>query len=226
MRHWLLLPASTLLLAGFAHADTKSDKLAKIFDQETIGADVAWLENITGPARNTYGKTKIYKVDGCEITATTVKGTIDALRMEITPTCTFDLAAVLPRFEGKLPPLEKLTFGAFDALTPGAGRFYADCLDQCGNAADPVVIEHWSGGRPDRVIEVMLEVAQVSDATLAAADAWRKAMREGESKDWVIKRQFNCSNKYDELAHKVFRDIPITAITVGWQLEPPACGES
>jgi hypothetical protein len=51
-------------------------------------------------------------------------------------------------------------------------------------------------------------------------------MEANEGVDWVVERKFNCQgSKYDALARKVFKNIKITAITVGYAIDmkTPLC---
>ena len=221
----LLAIASTVILLTVSDTASaaKPVKLAQVFDPEMINADVAYFERVTGPARNTYGDTKIYKVGGCEVTATVAAGSVRSVRIDLSPKCTFNINKFLPNFSGKFPPTHTLTFGKFDSLTGGNGQFYADCLAQCGNAADPVIYVHWYGSRADLVLEVMLEVVQVSGPALSAADTWQAAMGKAEDEDWIIDAKFNCTRKYDAIAHQAFRDVTITAITIGYDIQAPRC---
>lgn len=221
----LLAIASALVLlsASSAVPAAKPIKLVQVFDPDMINADVAYFEQVTGPARNTYGDTKIYKVGGCEVTATIAVGSVRSLRINLNPQCTFNINKFLPNFSGKFPPTHALTFGEFDSLTGGNGQFYADCLTLCGNAADPVIYEHWYGSRADRVLEVMLETTQVSGPALSAADTWQSAMSKAEGEDWVVDAKFNCTRKYDAIAHQPFREVTITAITIGYDVQAPRC---
>ena len=224
-RFQLLVAASAvaMLAANSAASAAKPVNIAQVFDPEMIDADVAYFERVTGPARNTYDDTKIYKVDGCEITATVAGGSIRSLRMDLSPQCTFNLNKFLPNFADKFPSPHTMTFGKFDSVTGGNGQFYADCLTQCGNAADPVIYEHWYGSRADLVLEVMLEAVQVGGPVLSAADTWHAAMEKAEGEDWVVDAKFNCTRKYDAIAHRAFRDVTISAITIGYDVQAPHC---
>ena len=213
----------TMLAASDTASAAKPAKLAHVFDPEMIGADVAYFERITGPARNTDENTKIYKMDGCEVTSTIADGAVRSLRVDLSPKCTFNLNMFLPNFSGKFPSTHAMTFGKFDSVTGGNGKFYADCLTQCGNAADPGIYEHWYGSRADLVLEVMLEAVQVSGPALSAADTWQVAMEKTEGENWVVDAKFNCTRQYDAIAHRAFRNVTISAITVGYDIQTPRC---
>lgn len=196
----------------------KQAKLAQVFDPEMIGADVAYFEQVTGPAWQTYGDTKYYKVDGCEVTATIAGGSIRSLGMRnLSSQCTFNLDKFLPNFAGKLPSPHSMTFGEFDSATGMSGQFYADCLGNCGNASDPVVYEHWYGSRADQNLEVVLGVVLVGDG-IAASMTWEDAMEKVEGRYWIIDKQFNYTRKYDAVAHQAFQNVRISKITIGYDL--------
>lgn len=196
-------------------------KLDQVFDGEMLGVDVPYFEQVTGLAKHTYANSKVYKVEGCEVTANTDANTIRSLRIDLSAKCTFDLNKFLNVSSGKFPAPHLMTFGQFEALY-GSGHFMADCLSFCGNAADPVVYEHWDGSSANGYTEVMLEVVQNGDG-LDAANKWRDTMEKTESKDWTESGKFNCHKKYDIFAHELFKNIKITAITIGKDIEKPSC---
>jgi hypothetical protein len=134
---------STMLFAAPAIAAPRPAKamqggrLARVFVPDMLTADLPYLEHITGPAWRTSGNSKVYKVDGCEVSATVDNGSVHTLGLVLGPKCTFDLSKFIA---GKFPRLHTMTFGQFEALTDG-GRswFMAPCLSNCGNLADPMV---------------------------------------------------------------------------------------
>lgn len=224
VRNSLIVAAVAIAVTHGAAAQSKKSKLARVFDPEMISADLAYFEQVTGPARNTYRNRKTYKVDSCKVTATIFNSSVRSLHLDLSPKCTFNLNRFLPNFHGKFPAPHIMTFGQFDAVSGGNGQFMADCLTMCGNAADPVVYEYWYGSRADLMLEVLLEVVQVSGPALSAADKWQDAMERSEGQDWVIDTKFNCSRtKYDQVAHQAFRGVTISAITIGYDIKVPRC---
>lgn len=204
-----------LLLSFDAHAQ-KASKLQKLFRIDMIGADVAYFEQFSGLARNTYDDTKIYVVSGCEVTANISNGTVRNLHISVSPTCTFDLNRLLPNFDNSFPPLIKLTFGQFDKLTGNRGTYLADCVMDCGNAADPLVYEHWYGSRADGVLEIMLESTSLP--------SWSEQMKAEQTKEWIWDGHYNCMpNKYQAIARNDMKNIKIDGITVGYDIKTPKC---
>jgi len=214
-----LVLTATLFAASSAGSAAQATKLALVFDPEMIDANVAYFEQVTGPARKTYGNTRSYKVDGCDVEATIARGSIRSLRMVLSPRCTFDLNKFLPNFSGRFPAAHAITFGTFDTITRGTGRFYSDCITGCGNAADPTVMEHWSGSRADLFFEIMLEVVLANGPAIDASRAWYSAMEKIEGEQWVMDGKWNCTRKHDALARRAFRDITISSITIGYDVE-------
>lgn len=209
-----LILALYMLLSSSAFS---SENLNKIFDPEMIGANLAYLEKITGPARNTYNhrekvKTNIYKIDDCEVTADISDEKIDALGIEkLSSKCTFNLKSFLPNLDHqKLPPLYDMTFGQFDTIT-GNVKYTAGCLMDCGNLADPVVYGNWEGSHADLFFELQLTGP-------GGGGEWTDAMVKGEGEDWVREGKYNCSDKYNDMARKQNKDTKITSAIIGFGL--------
>jgi hypothetical protein len=98
---------------------TRNTKLERVFDPEMLGADVAYFEQVTGPARNTYRDgTKIYKIGDCEVTAAITGGSITSLGMGLSPQCTFDLNKFLSNSSDQFPFPHTMTFGKFNPDCP------------------------------------------------------------------------------------------------------------
>lgn len=204
---------------------SEPSKLRQVFDPEILFSDVAYLEHIIGsPAKNTYDNYRIYKVDGCEVEATISEGTVRSLHIDLSPNCTFDLNAFLPSRSNTFPTTHLMTFGQFNSTNESQGyiNIYASCLTGCGNAADPVIYEHWEGPRAYGQLEIMLEVVQI-DSAWKAAEKWKEKMVKAEGHEWVEERKFNCTQKYETVAQQAFQDVTISAITVGYDISLPQC---
>lgn len=216
--------ALAMLTASSAAFAAKPIRLEQVFDPDMINVDVAYFERVTGPARNTLGEeAKLYNVDGCHVIANISGGTVRSLVVHVSPECTFDINKFLPSFSGKFPPVHTLTFGKFDSITGGDGRFYADCFGACGNNGGNEVKEHWGGSKFHDYLHVMLHVEIYRGSGKSAADKWEASMEKAEGFKWVYGAKFNCTDKYDAIAHQLFRDVTITAITIGRDVEPPYC---
>ena len=219
----------TSLLASTG-AVAQQDALNKIFTADMLKADRAYLEQFTGPARNTYesaaGTRRVYKLGECEVGAYFDENVVLALRLDLTPQCSFDLNRFVRPREGRFPPANAMKFGDFDTAMNGGGQYHADCLFLCGNAAESVVFQDWTGVQADNWLVVRLEVPLREDPAIDAGFAWREAMA-GEDEDWRIDARFNCTDRYDARAHDAFRNVQVSAITVGYFLpELTTCPDS
>lgn len=224
-----IITPAMLILSILSTNVFAGDKLEKIFNSEMIGANLPYLEKITGPAKNTFSyeknqKTNTYKVESCEVTVRVSNGTVQSLGLKnLSKKCTFDLNNFVPNVGGgKLPPLHNMTFGQFDIFT-GNGKYTADCLMSCGNAADPVAYENWQASRADGGFDIELGVVLASDSAIDASNKWRNAMLKDEGEDWIIDTKFNCSNKYNSIAQKAFKNVKITSATIGFGLTVNEC---
>lgn len=199
--------------------------LADVVRLEMLRADVGYFEHVAGPPWKRNEKFRIYKVAGCLVTAGVDSGEVISIKVGLSPKCSFDLQSLVPNLDAKVPSTAyQLTFGKFDQLSRGGGQFYSDCITDCGNAADPFVWQHWQGSRADSSIEVLLEVVVAGDQAVEAASELAKLMLAEHGEQWVWDGKFNCGNgKFDKAAHLLFKDVRITAITVGYDIRPSLC---
>lgn len=193
--------------------------LARIFQRSMLGAQIAYLERLTGPARNVDGTTRTYVVNGCEIIVTVEKGAVRSLGLpSLSPKCTVSLADF--GFDGPLP--NQATFGMFDELGFKT-RYTADCLRSCGNAYDPSVYATVSTPHANGFLTFRVGAVQSSDQALDAADEWERAMEAAEGEDWLIEARFNCTDRYDKVAARALRNVRVTSVEVGSFDEGEAC---
>ena len=185
--------------------------LGAIFQRDMIGAQVTYLETFTGPARDVAGPSRVYVVDSCEISATIVDNRVQALGIPtLSPRCTVSLKPF--GFDGPLPHLG--TFGEFQKIGYET-RYTADCLRSCGNAADPVVYATVQTPHANGFIGFRVGAAQVSSQALDAAGKWEDGMLADHGEDWVIDAKFNCTDRYDPIATRLFKNVRISSLEVG-----------
>lgn len=224
--HLLAIASAVALLttSGIASA-VKPIKLSQVFDPDMIDANLAYFERLVGPARNTYGDTNHYMVGDCLVQARILGGTVRSLSLFVSPKCTFDLNKFLPNFSSRFPPAHNLTFGKVDSITEGTNRFYADCLGICGNSADNYVYQYWEGSKHHGYYQVIFAESNVTGPARAARDKWQDAMEKAEGYKWIEKTKFNCTDKYDAIAHQLYKDIRVSSITIGRDLEVGGCSK-
>ena len=158
-------------------AGPPSARLAQVFTPDMLGANVAYLETITGPAFKTEGATRIYKLDGCTVIVGAAKSRIENLGIQgYGGRCSFPIAQYFAGgYDHPVPNLP-----TFADIQAGLGGDYgADCLTLCGNAADPVVSLTYHGSHADNFNDLVAEVSIGDDATLTPPVADRKVLHLG-----------------------------------------------
>lgn len=214
--------AIALLLLGSQQSSVfaagKPSKISQIFAADMLEAKVAQFEEVAGPASKVLHEAqierRIYRVERCEVEATVGVGAVRSLHLKLNDRCTFDLTSLFAARQ-QLPTVSKLTFGDVErAIRPG--KMAAVCLLPCGKGHRSAVYEHIEGSQADKFVDAILEVGLVDPAAIRAASDWEKSMQDGSGEDYVKGTQFNCDERYDELAHKLFDNIRITAIRIGY----------
>lgn len=204
-----------ILLAGASA--TQAATVKEVFNGDMLGTNQRYFESIAGVPRESFGNDHIFRVQNCQITATIGNGKVTALRMDLAKGCQPDLQSFIGEDAPKVG--QPITPGAF-----GRGlRYTADCLSQCGNAADPSAYALWSAPRSSGAVEVLLEMVLVDGKALDAADQWETQMKEAAGEDYVMNTKFNCETRFDKVAEAAFQDVPATAITIGYDLPTQRC---
>lgn len=210
----LSLVLSAVLSVGVAQA-AYAGKLDEIFTRDMIGADIAYLQQFTGVPRTTLdGLFREYKVGQCTVTVYGEK-IVTSLELEVSPKCTFDLGKMIDGAPNK-EWAHQLTMG----WAEGA-HFSSDCIYMCGNAVDPSVYATLEGPRANGFLQIQLQVVLDEDKASDAADQWREHMVAKEGEDYVMETLFNKSNKYDDIAVRLFRDVPVRKIRIGYDIPEP-----
>lgn len=217
----LLTIGSTLALACLPMIAQANATVAQVFNGEMLGTNLKYFESVAGVARTSFGDKHTYKVQGCEITADATGGSINDLRLELSPTCKADLGSFIGTFAP--PANQPLTFAALHESTGGPLEFYADCLTMCGNAFDPSVYALWEGPRAVGFTQVLVEAILIDDEAIAASQKWADEMKKRKGDDFVIDNKYNCERSFDPVALQSFKLVAITAVTLGTQLTKPGC---
>jgi len=204
-----------LLMAGGSIAQAAT--VQEVFNGKMLGKSQAHFEAIAGVPQESYGDDRVFDVQSCLITATIKSGKVSALSMEPTGSCQPDLASFIGEYAPK--PGQKLTPAAFDSNP----AYTADCLTDCGNAADPWVYASWTAPRAAGGMEVMLGFVQAGGDLLDAADKWATQMEKAEGKDYLLNNKFNCDARYNDVAATAFKNVIATSVKVGFNLPKEPC---
>lgn len=192
------------------------------FNGKFLGVNRQYFESILGAPRESHGDQHEFRIQDCDITATITGDKVSALHMAVTDKCSPDLTTFIGSYAP--PPTRPLTAGGFvDASGGGTLRYSADCLSSCGNAYAPSVYARWDGPRAVNFMEVVLDVALISDDAIRAAGVWQERMTKTVNETYVSETRFNCDNRFDPIANEVFKNIRVTGITIGHNLKTPNC---
>ncbi|WP_175162302.1 hypothetical protein [Achromobacter aegrifaciens] len=207
--------AMGLLMAGGNIAQAAT--VQEVFNGNMLGKSQAHFETIAGAPQESYGDDRVFDVQGCLVTATIKSGKVSALSLEPSETCKPDLASFIGEYAPK--PGQKITPAAFGSdLT-----YTADCLTDCGNAADPWVYASWTAPSVAGGMEIMLGFVQAGDQALDAAEKWATQMEKAEGKDYLLNNKFNCDARYNSVADAAFKNVIATSVKVGFDLPKESC---
>jgi hypothetical protein len=203
-------------IAAADYAASQSSKLARIFTADILGANVAYLETLTGPAFRTDGSERTYKVDGCEIVVGAAKGKIANIGIDgVSGRCSFDIAQYFAEgYEHPAPPMP--TFGQIKNWL--GGHYGADCLALCGNSAAPVVSLSYSGSHADNFNGLYAATSISAGAAFDAYEDWGAKLTAKYGQAYVANGQYRTGDALDDVAAKDFGPIRPTVIRVGQDL--------
>ncbi|HEX4196404.1 MAG TPA: hypothetical protein VHZ26_03095 [Caulobacteraceae bacterium] len=209
-----LAGAFPISAAPAAPAAAPSARLAQIFTADMLGANLAYLETITGPAFKTEGDDRIYKLDGCTVVVGATRGKIDNLGIiDVSPRCSFNIAQYFAGgYDHPVP-----SFPTFGDIKQGLGGDYAaDCLRLCGNAADPVVSLSYEGSHADNYNELVASASPDGGPMLDAYTDWGDQLVARYGEQAVVDNRYD--DNLDAVASKDFGPIHPTTIRVGTSL--------
>jgi len=86
---------------------TVEEKIERIFSPSTLGASIAYFEEVAGPAREVKGHLRQYQLDGlCNIGVVEKYGMVLSVEMKLRGVCDVDLARILYTRNGHQPGLK------------------------------------------------------------------------------------------------------------------------
>ena len=208
--------ASSAAASAAPPAAAPSARLARIFTPDMLGANVSYLETITGPAFKSEDGVSTYKVDGCTVIVGDEGGKIENLGIDgYGGACSFNIAQYFAGgYDHPVPSLP--TYG--DIKTGLGGDYAADCYRSCGNAADPVVSLSYEGSHADNFNELVASSPVVADPVLHAYETWSDALAARYGEDAVALGHM--SDTLPDVAAKAFQTVRPTTVRVGQHLIP------
>ncbi|WP_159262567.1 peptidoglycan-binding protein [Komagataeibacter xylinus] len=198
-------------------SDTSAPPLLRIFQLDMLGIQRPFLEQIAGIAKyvNHYSDktaTYTYMIKGCELTAYEQGDQIQGYGLKVTPSCSVPLT---PFIQNSTPTVAELTLGDISAALNGNARPVSDCLEGCGNAADPNIGLMEQGSHAEDYVNIEVYAPVVDDKALDASSNWQNAIRKHETDDYIVNGKFNCDGKYAAEGLHAMRDVPVKEIYVG-----------
>jgi peptidoglycan hydrolase-like protein with peptidoglycan-binding domain len=196
------------------------DLFQNLFSNDMLNIQVAFLESVLGPARTVTAlsqnrQARTYRAMGCAVTAYVQNDVVYGYGMNISRACYADLSSFVGGTD--MPPITvSSTFGQYEDGIPGS--YLATCLQDCGNAQDPMVIMRYEGPHADNYIDIELGVTLGTDKAIDASEAWADAMK-AEGEKWIDDGNFNCApggDKYQDVAAKAFAGVAPTWLFVGY----------
>jgi hypothetical protein len=208
------------LMAGAIPAAWAQDTAATLFVPDTLGVQVAYIEHQVGPAWKVQGAERLYKLGPCVLTLTTQHGQVTGMAMDVNAACNPNLQGFL----ANATPVKAFpqTFGSIQKIVDG-DEYGADCLTMCGNAADPNLYMITRGFHANNFLDVQFTSTLVDDTSIAASEAWAKALTQQHGEDYVTNTTFNCDASKDAQAIRFLAPAKVTRVTVGTDLNPTGC---
>jgi hypothetical protein len=200
-----------------AAAPSPNPTLAQIFTPDVLGANVAWLETITGPAFRTDGSDRTYKVGGCTVIVGATAGKIDNIGIDgYGPACNFPIAQYFASgYDYAVPRVP--TFG--DIKKGLGGAYGATCLHLCGNATDPLVMLTYRGSHADNFNDLYATVTINQDGpAMNAFTDWGDKLVAKHGAAYVSNGEYSDGDSLQDVAAQDFAKVSPTLIRVGQNL--------
>ncbi|WP_375399025.1 hypothetical protein [uncultured Sphingomonas sp.] len=215
MKAWLGIAAALPVVASAA-IPAVNTKWAYATSTMTIGLNAPFLERKLGPAKSKDDHSWKFEVGRCEVTYYIGRSGVIGFSFDLKSGC----ASKLNGFQDLrgLTLSSATTFANIEKLNLLHSHFVADCLEGCGNAADPVASFKAEGSRASGAYDISFDVPLAGDAALAAADTWTKAYRKkyGIPRGAYIPSEVpNCDFAFDDLVRPAFARVQVQSVTVG-----------
>ena len=209
-------PVNAIAAADYAATQARNAEFAKIFTPDILGANVAYLETITGPAFRTEGSDRTYKVGDCQVIVGVAKGKIVNIGVDgVSPHCAFPIAQYFAQgYDKPVPALP--TFG--DIKDGLGGHYSATCLTLCGNATAPLVSLTYAGSHADNFNGLYAAIPITGGAALDAYADWGAKLTAKYGQAYVENGEYEDGDSLQDVAAKDFARVYPQTIRVGQDL--------
>lgn len=178
---------------------------------EPLGVTPDYLTSKLGTPRRRDGSTLDFVVAGCDIRYETQGSAISYFDAEVSPSCKPSLTGLNAAAAMNLPQATSLA----DVERKAGGLIVADCLEMCGNAADPAQYLFIQGPHADNFINVaVMADPQASKGT----EKWASAIRAAHNlsaDDELPAQGFRCGTDAQDVALQEVGPVRIGRVLVG-----------
>lgn len=203
---------------SFSKDIVEKSKIDQLVNIEMLGVNQSYFASIAGIPRVSDENSHEFIVDNCLIRTKVQDNKVRNIRLELTSSCDIKLNEILHNYDvsNQRPITPKILADANPSISL---NYSADCIQLCGSAYEPSIYAHWAGSRADGSLEIMLEMYSNNDEASDATFTWADHMKSKKGFDYVIDTQFNCDNEFNDFAHSLFMNVPVNAISIGYDLE-------
>lgn len=204
-------PSSTVAAAPQATAEQSAASLYQWATSiEPLGVTPDYLTSKLGTPRRD-GSTLDFVVAGCDIRYETQGSAISYFDAEMSPSCKPSLTGLNAASAINLPQATSLA----DVERKAGGLIIADCLEMCGNAADPAQYLFIQGPHADNFINV----AVMADPKASkGTEKWASAIRTAHNlsaDDELPAQSFQCGADTQDVALQEVGPVRIGRVLVG-----------
>ncbi len=205
-------PSPTVATAPQATAEQNAASLYQWATSiEPLGVTPDYLTSKLGTPRRRDGSTLDFVVAGCDISYETQGSAISYFDAEVSPSCKPSLTGLNAATAINLPQATSLA----DVERRAGGLIIADCLEMCGNAADPAQYLFIQGPHADNFINVaVLADPKASKGT----EKWASAIRAAHNlsaDDELPAQSFQCGADAQDVALQEVGPVRIGRLLVG-----------
>jgi hypothetical protein len=194
-------------------------KLDRILQISTLNRSVGYVENILGRAKHISAETRVYSVDGCDISITYDGGAVANVGIEgISQRCNFPLERFLQNYS--FGDLRSLTLGKLSGDFGGNSKYSVAvrCVNHsCGKLLGPYVDFYRYGGYSDRFIDVSVSThppyrdAEVANSLSRFEDNARSIYDLDDTPNTICEE----NGKYID----TFSNLLVKNVYVGWKID-------
>ena len=226
-RSFLCLLALVPLIAGAARPPVNS-RWTYATSTSTIGLNPPFLERKLGPAKSKNASSWTFEVGRCEITYYIDHDGVTGYSFDLKPGCGStisgfgELQGMMLTSQTKLAAVQHL-----DLLH---AHYTADCLESCGNAADPVVSLKAEGSRSSGGFNIEFGATIAGSPAFEASNTWAAAYKAKyglEKLASLPSEASSCDFSLNDVARVAFAPVKIDTIMVGETGSPyrPQCDQ-